>query len=184
MHLPKLNDFLLDTWVTSYTAFIHDLPQDKRPLIGATPADKYDKDARPPQLGAYYRDENTGQWFQTDGYYVSAALLVLRCDAASGGTDENPTGELTGYLRVNRGGRRITEGELVAGSYNLFHSPRGAVEGDIYFELLSSPANISIMFHWFAKSRNELEFWVHSSKQGDNPYRGNVSRGTLTRVVY
>jgi hypothetical protein len=147
-----------------------------------------DDKARPPQSGAYYREETaTGpRWVQTDGYYVSAALLVLRFDAVSGGTDENPTGELVGYLRVNRGGRRLTPSE-VSGGYNLFHSFYGAVEGDIYFELPSpnpNEANISITFRWFAKSRNELEFWAYSSKRGNDPYRGNVARGTLTRATY
>jgi hypothetical protein len=138
-------------------------------------------------LGAYYREENPTRWVQTDGYYVAAGLLVLRCDTANGGTDEHPTGELAGYLRINRGGRRLTESEVVAGAYNLFYSFYGAVEGDLYFELPSpspSVANISTTFRWFAKSRNEIEFWVRSSRRGDEPYRGNVARGTLARVVY
>lgn len=209
MYRFNLNEFLNGTpgspgtsatWVTSYTAFIHDLPQDENKLIG-DPSERRDR-ARPPQLGAYYRMESPREgpqssplgpivtWMQTDGYYVVASLLVLKFGPPSGGTADAPTGNLWGYLRVNRGGNRLLDTELT-GDYYLFYSPFDVVEGDINLHIPSPPSKsgepqppIVVNNRWIAKTYNELEWWCRTQTVDGKPNRGVVSRGTLTRIQY
>lgn len=155
---PEPVDFMLGTWVMSFSGAVHDDPED-------------DNDT--PRIPAYTMPGQS----KTGGYFFAASLLILKFDGQ---------GSFDGKVQIIRGGRPAPQ-PIVRGTYHLDPNPvLGVIEGTINARYPTpNPAkDILTTYAFVAVTRDEIE-WLRTFSEFDGePFRLQIAQGTMKRVTF
>lgn len=171
--MPDKN-FLVGTWVGSFSGFIHNNPRHRR---------SYEL----PQLSAYLLNPSSPPpgYIQSDGFFVCSVLLGIAFRQ-----DET----LIGEFAVNAAGRLVSED--VRGSYAVAdHENLATSAGSFsltYNQSQGQNTEITQNFRFMARSPDDLHFLSLNSTSldptqpitGGVPHRPTIAQGTLHRVRF
>jgi len=161
---PK-QEFMEGTWLGSFSSLLHDEPPDRQ-----TPPTA--------QLGGFFdvSTPQTSRFDQTNGYVPAATILCLKFKKDF---------TLSGKIKINRGGVRLTPDDSVTGNYTRSYDDNLAIYDGTFttvFKGDSPDQDILNHYYFIAKSLDEIEWIWTSSSKGGSQFRASVARGTLTRV--
>lgn len=157
---PEPVDFMLGTWVTSFSGAVHDDPQDDHDI---------------PRIPAYAMPN--GHQAKSGGYFFAASLLILKFDGQ---------GSFAGKVQIIRGGSPAPQ-PVVNGTYQLAPNPAlGVIEGTInaHYPTPDPTTDILSTYAFVARSRDEIEWLRTFSELDGKPFRLQIAQGTLKRVTF